>query len=32
MSVKIPFINTKPQTKSDTGFIDMIHNRICPNF
>ena len=32
MSVKIPFLNTNPLTKADTGFFDMVKNRICPNF
>jgi len=32
MSVKIPFLNTNPNRKPDTGFLDMIQNRICPNF
>jgi hypothetical protein len=32
MSVKIPFLNTNPNKKPDTGFLDMIQNRICPNF
>jgi hypothetical protein len=32
MSVKIPYLNTNSQGKADTGFLDMIQNRICPNF
>lgn len=32
MSVKIPFLNASQQKKADTGFIDMVQNRICPNF
>lgn len=32
MSVKIPFLNAAQQKKSDTGFFDMVQNRICPNF
>ena len=32
MSVKIPYMNTGALEKSDSSFIDLLKNRVCPNF
>jgi hypothetical protein len=32
MSVKIPYINTRTETKPDNTFLDLLQNRVCPNF